>query len=216
MSIAATAIRAAIVLLVPKSLTFHVPVSNGAPATVVEISTSVEITPTAAAMPARMAMTSSGRSRKPGRSGSRLPPNSWSRVGSSPVTVGDGGGGAVVITIVGPGSAAGGASTAQAGAGGGGGTVDILVVSAASCGEVGIWAVVDPVRATAIAGTSPVSSATPRSDCPHSMQNFCPVRTSVPHEGHCMGRAYGDGPASGGHRRPSALQRSCGAGRRPR
>ena len=31
-------------------------------------------------------------------------------------------------------------------------------------------------------GTSPVTSATPRSEAPHSMQNFCPWRTSVPHD----------------------------------
>jgi hypothetical protein len=37
----------------------------------------------------------------------------------------------------------------------------------------------DPARTT---GTSPVTSATPRNDAPHSMQNFCPSRTSVPHE----------------------------------
>jgi hypothetical protein len=80
------------------------------------------------------------------------------------------------------------AATGHAGVGGGGGVVaNGCVVSAAlGAGGAGIGAVVDPVRATATAGTSPVSSATPRSDRPHSMQNFCPVRTSVPHEGHCI------------------------------
>jgi hypothetical protein len=90
------------------------------------------------------------------------------------------------MTVVAPVSGAG--ATGHAGADGGGGiVVSGRVVSVApDGGGAAIWAVVDPLRPTATAGTSPVTSATPRSDWPHSMQNFCPVRTSVPHEGHCM------------------------------
>ena len=40
-----------------------------------------------------------------------------------------------------------------------------------------------------VTGTSPVFSETPRSEAPHSMQNFWPARTSTPHDGHCMPRA---------------------------
>ena len=55
------------------------------------------------------------------------------------------------------------------GGGGGGGTVDSGRVASSDGADVTI-------------GTSPVMSATPRSEAPHSMQNFCPGRTSVPHE----------------------------------
>ena len=55
-----------------------------------------------------------------------------------------------------------------------------------------------------IVGTSPVTSEIPRSDCPHSMQNFCPSPYSVPHAGHCMASE----PTRGGVAEPAPRTRS--------
>src|SRR5262245_37308209 len=193
MTIVAAAINAARVLLVPKSLTFQIPVSNGAGVAVEEILMTVDTTPSTAAIAAMTASTSRGRRRNPvrGRFSSAAYHAGCSGAEYSPVTSGRGGGGGGMTgrTPVGLVSVVAGPS-ADHERFGGAGTDTISRVSsdvAPSAWRLRRSSVVSADRMSGlIAGTSPVTSEIPRSDWPHSMQNFCPGWTSVPHDGHCM------------------------------
>ena len=192
-------------LLVPKSLTIQLPTSKRScgPAS---MRINVASAPTAAAAAPRRATNSIGRRRNPGRAGRCWSSTHGSATGSWPVppsctevVVA----GTTFSSDVGTASrrrACGtGAVTAATGivasSWGGRDGGDDVVASARPTGAAAITWVTSSGRSAAgrpaelVTGTSPVFSETPRSEAPHSMQNFWPARTSTSHDGHCMPRA---------------------------
>ena len=143
-------------------------------------------TPTTAAAAATSAITSSGRSRKRRRGGASTTGTDpvvaqigGGAVGSSPVWVTGGGVASTTVTWL----------VVRAGAGMTGrrcrvgvGAIGVVTI------EIGRVASSTFERPTT--GTSPVTSATPRSDAPHSMQNFWPRADLDPARVTVHARAY--------------------------